>query len=35
MNAYTPKSVAQYLDMLKDALKGADSSMIRDALYDA
>lgn len=35
MNAYTPKSVAQYLDMLKDALKGADASMIRDALYDA
>jgi uncharacterized membrane protein len=35
MNAYTPKSVAQYLDMLKDALKGSDPSMIRDALYDA
>ena len=35
MNAYTPKSVAQYLDMLKDALKGADASMVRDALYDA
>jgi hypothetical protein len=35
MNAYTPKSVAQYLDMLRDALKGADASMIRDALYDA
>ena len=35
MNAYTPKTVAQYLDMLKDALKGADPSMIRDALYDA
>ncbi len=24
MNAYTPKTIAQYLDMLKDALKGAD-----------
>jgi uncharacterized membrane protein len=35
MNAYTPKSVAQYLDMLKDALKGADASLIQDALYDA
>lgn len=35
MNAYTPKSVAQYLDMLRDALKGSDPSMIRDALYDA
>ena len=35
MNAYTPKSIAQYLDMLKDALKGADASLVRDALYDA
>lgn len=35
MNAYTPKSVAQYLDMLKDALKGADASLVQDALYDA
>lgn len=35
MNAYMPKSVAQYLDMLRDALKGADASLVRDALYDA
>lgn len=35
MNAYTPKSIAQYLDMLRDALKGADASLVRDALYDA
>ena len=35
MNAYTPKTIAQYLDMLKDALRGADASLIRDALYDA
>lgn len=35
MNAYTPKTIAQYLDMLKDALKGADAALIQDALYDA
>lgn len=35
MNAYTPKTIAQYLDMLKDALRGADASLVRDALYDA
>ena len=35
MNAYTPKTIAQYLDMLKDALKGADASLVQDALYDA
>jgi uncharacterized membrane protein len=35
MNPYTPQSIAQYLDMLKDALKGADASLVRDALYDA
>lgn len=35
MNAYTPKTITQYLDMLKDALKGADASLVQDALYDA
>jgi uncharacterized membrane protein len=35
MNPYSPKTIAQYLDMLKDALKGADASLVRDALYDA
>ncbi|WP_395769162.1 sensor domain-containing protein [Arenimonas sp.] len=35
MNAYTPKTIAQYLDMLKDALKGADAALVQDALYDA
>jgi uncharacterized membrane protein len=35
MNAYTPKTIAQYLDMLRDALKGADAALVQDALYDA
>ena len=35
MNPYSPRTIAQYLDMLKDALKGADASLIQDALYDA
>ena len=33
MNAYTPKSVAQYLDMLKDALKGADILRVAPQQY--
>ena len=35
MNPYQPKNIAEYLDLLKSALKGADASLIRDALYDA
>ena len=35
MNAYTPKTIAQYLDTLKDARKGGDAWMVRDAVYDA
>lgn len=35
MNADTPKTIAQYLDRLKDALKGADAALVQDALYDA
>jgi uncharacterized membrane protein len=35
MSNYKPKNIAEYLDLLKSALKGADASMIRDALYDA
>ncbi|MBS0432616.1 MAG: sensor domain-containing protein [Proteobacteria bacterium] len=36
MNANaTPRSIAEYLDQLRAALKGADPAMIQDALYDA
>jgi uncharacterized membrane protein len=35
MSNYKPKNIAEYLELLKTALKGSDSSMIRDALYDA
>ena len=35
MNPYQPKNIAEYLDLLKSALKGADASLVRDALYDA
>ena len=35
MRQHQPKNIAEYLDLLKSALKGADASMIRDALYDA
>ncbi|MGS1119144.1 sensor domain-containing protein [Rhodanobacter sp. UC4436_H3] len=33
MNA--PRTIAQYLDQLRDALRGADPALIQDALYDA
>ena len=35
MSAVTPKSIAEYLDLLRAALKGADASLVQDALYDA
>ncbi len=35
MSNYQPKNITEYLELLKSALKGSDSSMIRDALYDA
>lgn len=35
MKQHQPKNIAEYLELLKAALKGADASMIRDALYDA
>lgn len=35
MSNYQPKNITEYLELLKTALKGADASMIRDALYDA
>ncbi len=35
MRQLQPKNIAEYLELLKAALKGADASMIRDALYDA
>ena len=31
----TPRSIDEYLDQLRAALKGADPAMIQDALYDA
>lgn len=35
MKQFQPKNIAEYLELLKTALKGSDASMIRDALYDA
>jgi uncharacterized membrane protein len=35
MTAQTPRTVEQYLDALRSALKGADPALIQDALYDA
>lgn len=35
MTAATPRTVEQYLDALRDALKGADPALVQDALYDA
>jgi len=31
----TPRTIAQYLDQLRAALRGADPALIQDALYDA
>jgi len=35
MTAVTPRTVEQYLDALRQALRGADPALIQDALYDA
>jgi uncharacterized membrane protein len=35
MTADTPRTVEQYLDALRLALKGADPALVQDALYDA
>jgi uncharacterized membrane protein len=35
MSAAIPTTIADYLDQLRDALKGADPALIQDALYDA
>ena len=35
MTAATPRSVEQYLDALRLALRGADPALVQDALYDA
>lgn len=35
MTAATPRTVEQYLDALRAALKGADPALVQDALYDA
>jgi uncharacterized membrane protein len=35
MTAPTPRTVEQYLDALRSALKGADPALLQDALYDA
>jgi uncharacterized membrane protein len=35
MTAATPRTVEQYLDALKEALRGADPALVQDALYDA
>jgi uncharacterized membrane protein len=35
MSRNVPTTIADYLDQLRDALKGADPALIQDALYDA
>ena len=35
MSATTPNTIVEYLDQLRAALKGADASLVQDALYDA
>ncbi len=35
MTAATPRTVEQYLDALRTALKSADPALVQDALYDA
>jgi uncharacterized membrane protein len=35
MTAATPRTVEQYLEALRAALKGADPALVQDALYDA
>ena len=31
----TPRTIGDYLEQLRDALRGADPALIQDALYDA
>ena len=31
----TPRTIAEYLDQLRAALRGADPALVQDALYDA
>jgi uncharacterized membrane protein len=35
MNTPTPRTIAEYLEQLRAALRGADPALIQDALYDA
>jgi hypothetical protein len=35
MTVATPKSIPEYLDQLRAALRGADPAVVQDALYDA
>jgi uncharacterized membrane protein len=35
MNRPLPRTIAEYLDDLRAALRGADPALIQDALYDA
>lgn len=35
MNPQTPRTIAEYLDQLRAALRGADPALVQDALYDA
>jgi uncharacterized membrane protein len=35
MTASTPRTIEQYLEQLRIALRGADAALIQDALYDA
>ena len=35
MTAATPKTIPEYLDQLRAALRGADPALVQDALYDA
>ncbi len=35
MNRPTPRTIDEYLDQLRDALRGEDLALIQDALYDA
>ncbi|WP_339824918.1 sensor domain-containing protein [uncultured Arenimonas sp.] len=35
MTAATPKTIPDYLDQLRAALRGADPALVQDALYDA
>ncbi|HSX59357.1 MAG TPA: sensor domain-containing protein [Tahibacter sp.] len=35
MNRPTPRTIDEYLEQLRDALRGEDAALIQDALYDA